>query len=187
VAEELAETRHYPMLIVRRKPRRPYGSVVLALDGSAASAGAVRCVESIGIVASVPRYTVLHAFEPPYLSAFYVGAGMSSVDAHIAGWRREHRRAIADVLATESESPSRYDIVLEEGRAAVAILNYVRRHTPDLLIMGTRGGGRIHRAFLGSVAREVAQRVRCDVLLIPQQARSIRAEQAQGIKASRVA
>ena len=34
--------------------------------------------------------------------------------------------------------------------------------------MGTRGGGRLHRALLGSVAQEVLGRVRCDVLVVPQ-------------------
>jgi nucleotide-binding universal stress UspA family protein len=173
VAEKLAQARRCPILIVRRKPRGAYRSVMLALDLAPASAGAVRCAESVGILANVPRYTVLHAFEPPYQEIFhYVGAGMSSVDAYIAGWRREYRQAISDVLIAESRDPSRYDVVLEEGRAASVILNQVQRRQPDLLVMGTRGGGAIHRALLGSVAREVASQVRCDVLLVPRNALS---------------
>lgn len=171
VAERLAEARRCPILIVRRKPRCAYRSAVLALDLTPASAGAVRFMESVGIATSVPRYTVLHAFEPPYHGMLhYLGAEITSVDVHIAGWRREYRQAISDVLTTESNSPWRYDVVLEEGRAASAILKHVKRHEPDLLVMGTRGGGRIHRAFLGSVAREVAEQARCDVLLVPQDA-----------------
>jgi nucleotide-binding universal stress UspA family protein len=181
VAERLAEARRYPMLIVRRKPRHAYRSVVLALDLTPVSARAVRCAESVGLVANVPRYTVLHAFEAPYVDMFhYVGMGISSVDSHIAGRRREYRQAISDVLSAESEAPWRYDVVLEEGRAASAILKYVQRHAPDLLIMGTRGGGRIHRAFLGSVAREVAYQVRCDVLLVPQDALSSARKSSSG-------
>src|SRR4051812_18231833 len=100
----------------------------------------------------------------------YVSAGMSWVDMHTAGRRREYRQAISDVLFAESRSPWRYDVVLEEGRAASVILKYLQRHESDLLIMGTRAGGRIHRALLGSVAREVTYQARCDVLLVPQDA-----------------
>jgi len=173
--ETLSQARRCPVLIVRRKPQGAYRSVVLALDLAPASAGAVRSAESIGIIDPIPRYTVLHAFEPPYHEALhYVGAGMSWVDMHTAGWRREYRHAISDVLSTESRSPWRYDVVLEEGRAPPAILKYVQRHEPDLLVMGTRAGGRIHRALLGSVAREVVYQARCDVLLVPQNVPSAR-------------
>ena len=175
LVETLSQARRCPVLIVRRKPRGAYRSVVLALDLAPASAGAVRSAESIGIIEPIPRYTVLHAFEPPYhVALHYVGAGMAWTDVHTAGWRREYRHAISDVLNTESRSPWRYDVVLEEGRAAPAILKYVERHEPDLLVMGTRAGGRIHHALLGSVAREVAHQARCDVLLVPQNASSAR-------------
>jgi nucleotide-binding universal stress UspA family protein len=175
IVERLAQARRSPVLIVRRKPRGPYRSIVLALDLAQASAGAVRYAESLGIMGSVPRYTVLHAFEPPqHEMIHYMGAGMSWVDTHAAGWRREYRHAISDVLIAESRSPWRYDVVLEEGRAASVILKYVQRHEPDLLIMGTRAGGTIHRAFLGSVAGEVAHQARCDVLLVPQDVSSAR-------------
>ncbi len=56
---------------------------------------------------------------------------------------------MTDILVTASDRPSLYDIVLKEGRPASVILNHVKAHEPDLLVMGTRGGGKIHRAFLG--------------------------------------
>jgi len=175
VAGNLVEGRRVPILLVRARPRRPYLNVVLALDLAEPSAQAVRYAESSGIVANASRFTVLHAYEPPYHDSFhYFGAGVSSIDAHTAVWRREYRQSIADTLVAESVIPWRYDVVLEEGAAASVILRHVKRQAPDLLIMGTRGGGKLHRAFLGSVAREVAYQARCDVLLVPQGAPSKR-------------
>jgi universal stress protein E len=177
MAEKLVEARRFPILVVRAKPRGTYRNVVLALDLAEASARAVRYTESAGIVADSSRFTVLHAFEPPYQDTFhYLGGSRSSIDTHIAGWRREYRQSIADILLAQSERPWRYDVVLEEGRAPSVILNHLQRQAPDLLIMGTRGGGRMHRALLGSVAREVAHQARCDVLLVPQGAVSARGE-----------
>jgi nucleotide-binding universal stress UspA family protein len=174
VAERIAESRRYPILIVRRKPRATYRNVVLALDLSESSGGAVRYAESVGIFADAARCTILHAYEPRYHDAFrYVHGDVPSIDIHIASWRRDYRNAVTDMLTTASARPSRYDVVLDEGRATPVILNHLRRHNPDLLIMGTRGGGKLHRAFLGSIAHEVTRQARCDVMLVPQGVKAI--------------
>jgi nucleotide-binding universal stress UspA family protein len=43
----------------------------------------------------------------------------------------------------------------------------------DLLVLGTRGHGRIRRALLGSTAHEVLRETECDVLLVPEGARRV--------------
>ena len=43
-----------------------------------------------------------------------------------------------------------------------------RWRSPDLLVMGTRGGSRLRRALAGSVANRVLHEASCDVLIVPE-------------------
>jgi nucleotide-binding universal stress UspA family protein len=65
---------------------------------------------------------------------------------------------------------SRYELVIENATPSAAIQKVVRRVRPDLLVVGTRGRGRLGRAVLGSVANRVLATARCDVLVVPDRA-----------------
>jgi nucleotide-binding universal stress UspA family protein len=83
-------------------------------------------------------------------------------------FEREALQAIRNRLEYESEHFARYQIRIEPDHPKVAILREVETFKPDLLVMGTRGGGRLHRALLGSVANHVLHEVDCDILIVPQ-------------------
>lgn len=55
--------------------------------------------------------------------------------------------------------------VLRYGGAAEEILKAAREEQPDLVVVGSRGLGRVARFFLGSVAEEVVRRAPCPVLV----------------------
>ncbi len=57
--------------------------------------------------------------------------------------------------------------VLWESVPADAIMDFVERENPDLLVLGTHGRGAFGRAFVGSVASSIVQRARCSVMLVP--------------------
>jgi hypothetical protein len=44
----------------------------------------------------------------------------------------------------------------------------IETRRPDLLVLGTRGDGRMRRAVLGSVANQVLKLAPCDMLIVPQ-------------------
>ena len=93
---------------------------------------------------------------------------MESVVRYAEGWRREAMRVVEDLLKYESAHPARYDIVISERPAAPGILRAVEHFEPDLLVMGTRARGRLHRALLGSVANHVLHEIESDVLIVPE-------------------
>jgi nucleotide-binding universal stress UspA family protein len=63
---------------------------------------------------------------------------------------------------------ARYELVVKEGLPLPEILRAVETHEPDLLVIGTRGGGRVRRTLLGSVASRVLEEVEtCDILVVP--------------------
>jgi len=53
-----------------------------------------------------------------------------------------------------------------EGPAAEAILQVARVRRADLIVMGSRGLGRIEAALLGSVSQRVVQEAPCPVLIV---------------------
>lgn len=167
LATRMLAARKCPVLIVREAPRGAYKNVLLALDLSNASAGAVRAAEQLTINASTD-VSVIHAYEPPYQGMLsYVGVGADKVLAYSRGWKREAETAVRDLLKWQSADFSRYDLMIEERRPTPAILRAVQRVKPDLIVMGTRGHGRARRALLGSVATQILRQAKCDLLVVP--------------------
>jgi hypothetical protein len=93
---------------------------------------------------------------------------MGSAVRYADGWRGEAKRAVRDLLKYESDHFARYDIHIEQQPAAVGIVQAIKRYEPDLLVMGTHGGGRLRRALVGSVANRVLHETSCDVLIVPE-------------------
>jgi universal stress protein E len=168
IAEKVLATRNFPVLVVRGEALRPYRRVLLALDLSEASVSAVRAAESLVLTPDVDA-TVVHAHRPQYRGLLhYADVGTDSVVRYADDWRREAHTAVRELLRYESANSARYDIHIEQQPAAVGILNAVDRYAPDLLVMGTHGGGRLRRALVGSVANRVLHDTRCDVLIVPE-------------------
>jgi nucleotide-binding universal stress UspA family protein len=112
---------------------------------------------------------IVYAHEPPYQGMLhYADVGMDSAARYAHTWKREAKRAIRDLLKYESADFARYDVLIEQQPAAVGILRAIERYEPDLLVMGTRGGGRLHRALVGSVANRVLHETTCDALIVPE-------------------
>jgi universal stress protein E len=168
IAEKALATRNCPVLVVRDEVRQAYGRVLLALDLSEASVSAVRAAESLVLTPDV-QATVVHAHKPPYRGMLHsADVGTDSVVRYADNWRREATEAVRDLLKYESANSGRYAIHIEQQPAGPGILQAIDRHEPDLLVMGTHGGGRFHRALVGSVANRVLQETRCDVLIVPE-------------------
>ncbi|HYP80618.1 MAG TPA: universal stress protein [Steroidobacteraceae bacterium] len=157
-----------PLLVARNAAVSPYRRVLFALDASAASAAAVRVAESLVLPSGMAAIAV-HADDPPYREALpYADIGMGSVDRYLAKWRREAQKTVYDMLRQHSADPLRYEIDVKLAPPAAGILQAVDQFSPDLLVMGTRASGRLRRAFIGSVANQVLQLVRRDVLIVPE-------------------
>lgn len=168
IAEKALATRQCPVLIAQGEARSSYRRVLLALDLSAASASALRAAESLVLTPHV-NAQIVHAHEPPYEGMLhFAGVSKEGAASYADGWKHEATRAIRDMLKFESVNFSRYDIHIEQRHPAGGILHAVELFKPDLLVMGTRGGGRLHRALLGSVANRVLPEMTCDTLIVPE-------------------
>jgi nucleotide-binding universal stress UspA family protein len=168
IAEKALATKNYPVLVVRADASRPYRRVLLALDASGASASAIRAAESLVLTPEM-NATVVHAHKPPYEGMLYAAdVGMETVVQYAENWKREANKTVRELLDYESDDASRYDIHIEQKPAAPGILQAIEYFSPDLLVMGTRGGGLLRRALVGSVANRVLHETSCDVLIVPE-------------------
>jgi universal stress protein E len=167
VVERALAARICPVLVVQDEAQTGYRRVLLALDLSSASASAVAAFESLMLTPDVDA-TVVHAYEPPYQGMLhYAGVGPDMVTRYSESWKREARKAVRELLDNESTRSPWYDIVIEPHPAATGILRALERYEPDLLVMGTHGGGRLRRALVGSVSNRILQGASCDVLIAP--------------------
>jgi universal stress protein E len=168
IAEKALATKSFPVLVVRDAALQPYRRVLLALDESDASAGAIRAAESL-VLTPDAEATVVHAHTAPYEGMLYsADVGMQTVVRYAQNWTREANRSMRELLDFESDDAARYDIRIEQRPAAPGILHAIEYISPDLLVMGTRGGGRLRRALVGSVANRVLHESSCDVLIVPE-------------------
>ena len=127
----------------------------------------MRVVESFAL-AQEGIATVLHAHAPPYEGMMNtVGVGTASIARYAATTREQAAENLRELLAAHSAEAHRYRIAVVDGRPVSTILHALGSLQTDLLVLGTRGHGRIRRALLGSVALEVLRDARCDVLLVP--------------------
>jgi len=168
IAEKALAARSCPVLVVRNEARDPYRRVLLALDASDASASALRAAESLVLTPEMSA-TVVHAHRPPYEGMLYsADVGPETVARYAENWNRDAKRVVRELLDHESNDASRYVIHIEQKPAAPGILQAIEHSSADLLVMGTRGGGRLRRALVGSVANRVLHEAECDVLIVPE-------------------
>ena len=90
-----------------------------------------------------------------------------SVSTYADRWKHDAETALRELLKQQSTDFARYELILENATTTSAIHHVVGRVNPELLILGTRGRGRLKRTLLGSVANRVLSTTRCDVLVVP--------------------
>jgi nucleotide-binding universal stress UspA family protein len=106
------------------------------------------------------RVTVLHVFEIP--ATWYGAAEAPTINVNCF---QEYFNAAEDSLARfKLDLPEdRVDKIICEGDPSWLIANWAREHPTDLIMMGTRGFGRMQGLLLGSVAAKVIHDTPCPV------------------------
>lgn len=168
IAEKVLASRTCAVLVVRARPEGQYRRVLLALDVSPSSGGAIRAAEKL-VLSEETTATIIHSDEPPY-QGILKNANVDSkvVDKYVQDWRTAMAQDLRKLVRRQGKDEARFDIQVEAGNTVRGILRAVERYRPELLVVGTRGSGRLHRALLGSVANSVIHRVACDVMVVPE-------------------
>jgi nucleotide-binding universal stress UspA family protein len=154
---KLAKRFHCPILVVHDQGRPnesqrfgPDVAVVVGMDITAEAGAVLSVAVNEAVVRDVPL-VVVHALSRDKV----VDRTVISED-----WRRG--RAVLKEAHLLADVPSR--LVITQDDPVQALLNRVG--PADVLVVGTRGQGRLEGLITGSVSREILDRMTCDVMVV---------------------
>lgn len=158
-------TGNHPVLIVRAEEPTPYRKVLVTVDFSATSQGALAWALAIDAQASIH---VLHAVEVPFEGSLKE-AGVP--EEQIQRFRTEalqqgHKRLDEFLEKSLGSETCRITRVVKYGYPPKVITDqsYLFRH--DLIVIGKHGEAEKDVALLGSVTKHVIYEAGCDVLVV---------------------
>jgi nucleotide-binding universal stress UspA family protein len=159
VSERVAALANRPVAVVRDVAPVGGGRVVVGVDGSARSLDALRWA-AVEARARDADLDVVHAWQLPIMAAPPVHAMSADFDAIEDSSRALLETAVADRALTGV----RVKTHLTDNSPALALLE--RATGAGLLVVGTRGLGRVTGALLGSVSRQLLHHASCPVVVI---------------------
>ena len=155
-----------PVLIVKRPADEPYRRVVAAVDFSAPSLAAAACAMQIAPKAD---FKLVHAFEVEFESSLRLGG---AEEARIHAYRREAReKAMAEMESFAARLPMPRAQLWPSamfGYPPRVILDAAEQGSAQLVVVGKHAAGVVERLLIGSVALQVLETAKCDVLVVPE-------------------
>jgi len=136
-----------------------FKNILLAIDGSE---HALKAAQLAGEMARLTQANlwVITTFEP--IPAYL---GEPNLNQVITARTLVAEEILKNALEQVGKVPGELKTEVLEGPAAEAILNVARVREIDLIVMGTRGLGRLAGALLGSQSQKVTAHAICPVLL----------------------
>jgi nucleotide-binding universal stress UspA family protein len=158
VSEQVAQIAASPVAIVRTAAPVRGGRVVVGVDGSARSVEALRWAAAEARARDADL-DVLHAW-PSRTPA----ASLAPIAANLANLEEGGSAALEAAVADPALRDVRVHAHLKRDRPARALI--AQAADAALLVVGTRGRGRMTAAVLGSVSRQLLQHSPCPVVII---------------------
>lgn len=165
VAEEVLRRADVPVLVVPENAlgRTPLLHVLAPTDFSVASCLALSTATALADLYGA-QLDLLHVVEPVAFLPLLTGV-RTSYDLFPDLETQAQERL--DALNDDSESIRRAGRHVAEGRAAEAVLDFVKQHGVDLVVMGKHGQGAVEHALVGSATERVARAAPCAVFAVP--------------------
>ena len=139
--------------------------ILVGIDFSETSMGALRAAESLAQVATNSELHLLHAFGWPAVS---LGSRevISASQLGLIGDLDRARQELDKLVAPATRGVSRVTGHLRVGAPAKAIVQLAADVSADLIVVGTHGRTGFNRLMFGSVAEKVARTAPCPVLTV---------------------
>jgi nucleotide-binding universal stress UspA family protein len=138
-----------------------FDKILLAVDGSEHAAHAAKVAGDLARSVNAKELRIVIAYEP---IPAYLGEPnfQHTIDVRMGEAQDILQEAENMVGQINAEIQSE----LIEGQIADAIINVAETHNCDLIIMGSRGLGRLAGALLGSNSQKVVSEAPCPVLIV---------------------
>ncbi len=134
--------------------------ILYATDGSAHARKALDWVVDIARRRQA-KVVVVTAYEP-----IPRDLGTPFLEDLMARRPAEGQAVVREAAAALEKERIPHEEEVLEGPAAAAILTVARTRNVDLIVVGSRGLGRLEAALLGSVSQRVVQEAPCPVLIV---------------------
>ena len=138
-----------------------YQRILLAVDGSEHALHAARTTGDLARAFASESVSIVFAYDPlpSYLGEPFLSDAIEKRVEESEGVLKSAAEAMGAV-------PGMIHTEALEGTPAEAILDVARTRNVDLIVMGSRGLGRLAGALLGSQSQKVVQHATCPVLIV---------------------
>lgn len=135
--------------------------ILLGVDGSEHALHAAKIAGDLARAVQAKSLRIVVAFEP--VPAYL---GEPNLEAAISARILEADQILKNAQQAVGSIPGEIHVEVLEGSPAEAILNVAAARRNDLIVMGSRGLGRLTGALLGSQSQKVVQHATCPVLVV---------------------
>lgn len=136
--------------------------ILVPVDGSENSRRAFLEALSIGKSAGA-KITVVHVIETP--PTVYVES-QKLLNSLLEKYRQESAKVLDTFEELAQKQGAVIEVVAVEGDPASKIVGYADRGGFDMIVMGSRGLGKLKEMMLGSVSSKVLHHAKCSVLIV---------------------
>jgi len=135
--------------------------ILLAVDGSEHGYNAARMAADLARAMKSERLRIVVSFGriPPYLGEPNL---QNAIDARM----NEAQAILQKAVALVGEVPAEIHTELLEGDAAESIIEVAKARNSNVIVMGSRGLGRLAGLVLGSTSQKVVSHAPCPVLIV---------------------
>lgn len=138
-----------------------FNHILLGVDGSKHALHAAKVAGDLArsMESAILRIVVAFDAVPPYL-------GEPNMQIAINARMKEADTILQMAVKAVGKIPGEVHTELLEGSPAEAILDVVNARQCDLIVMGSRGLGRLAGMLIGSQSQKVVQHAPCPVLIV---------------------
>ena len=138
-----------------------FKDILLAVDGSDHALHAARMAAGLANAMNARILRVVVAYEP---IPSYLGEPnlQRAIDARLNEAQQILQKAVESLGSISADIHTE----LIEGNAAESIIEVARTHKSDVIVMGSRGLGRLSGLLLGSTSQKVVAHAPCPVLIV---------------------
>jgi nucleotide-binding universal stress UspA family protein len=138
-----------------------FQKILLGVDGSEHGLNAARVAGDIARQLNAQFLRIVVAYDPipPYL-------GEPNLQRAIDERLLQANAILEEAVKAIGNAPAELHTELIEGSAAEAIIDVAVTRGSELIVMGSRGLGRIAGAVLGSTSQKVVAHAPCPVLIV---------------------
>ena len=138
-----------------------FEKVLLAVDGSEHALHATRSAADLARSVNAKEFRIVVVFDsiPPYLGEPNL---QQAIDARMESAKVVMQKAVEAV----GDVPCEIHTEFIEGSPAEAIIDVAKTRKSDVIVMGSRGLGKLAGLLLGSTSQKVVAHAPCPVLIV---------------------